>query len=75
MKIEYNYYEDTCRLHNTDKGRDVIADILDFYPQKHLIVSIQKVAKVTLKYNRYQDIYIGSSAGLEFTSKGPNLNA
>ena len=71
MKIEYTEYKDTCWLHNTDKGKDVVADILDFYPEKHLIVSIEKVAKVTLKYNRYQGIYVGSSAGLEFTTRGP----
>jgi len=65
-------FDSTCWVHNTDNGKDVIADILDFYPGKHLIISIEKVAKVTLKYNSMQDCYIGSSAGLEFISSGPN---
>ena len=68
----YTEYEDTCRVHNTDTGKIKIADVLDFKPGKRLIVSIERVAKVTLEYNSYHGIYVGSSAKLEFTSEGPS---
>jgi len=64
-------YADTCEIHNTDRGKIVIVEVLDFQPQKKLVVSVQRSVKVTLPYNEFHNVYIGSMAGMEFTSNGP----
>jgi len=68
VKVEY---ADTCEIHNTDRDKTMTVDILDFRPEKKLVVSVQRSIKVTLTYNEYHKVYIGSMAGMEFTSNGP----
>jgi len=68
MRIEY---ADTCEIHNTDRDKTMTVEVLDFLPQKKLVVSVQRSVKVTLSYNEYHKVYIGSMAGMEFTSHGP----
>lgn len=64
-------YADTCVLHNTDKGQDVEAEVMEFRPGHFLKVSINRQIKVQLQYLAGKDIYVGSMAGYEFTSSGP----
>lgn len=64
-------YSDTVTLHNTDKGQDVEAEVLEFKPNHFLTVSIQRQIKVKLQYVASKNVYIGSMAGFEFTTKGP----
>ena len=64
-------YADKVVLHNTDKGQDVEAEVLEFKPNHFLKVSIQRQIKVTLQYMPQKNIYVGSMAGYEFTSEGP----
>jgi len=64
-------YADTCVLHNTDKGQDVEAEIINFSPRHSITVSINRQIKVTLLYRPQKDIYVGSMAGYEFTTTGP----
>jgi len=68
MRVEY---ADTCEIHNTDRDKVMTVEVLDFLPQKKLVVSVQRSVKVTLTYNEYHKVYIGSMAGMEFTSSGP----
>ena len=68
MRIEY---ADKCEIHNTDRDKTMTVEVLDFLPQKKLVVSVQRSIKVTLTYNEYHKVYIGSMAGMEFTSHGP----
>ena len=68
MRVEY---ADTCEIHNTDRDKTMAVEVLDFLPQKKLVVSVQRSVKVTLTYNEYHKVYIGSMAGMEFTSHGP----
>ena len=68
MRVEY---ADTCEIHNTDRDKTMTVEVLDFFPQKKLVVSVQRSVKVTLTYNEYHKVYIGSMAGMEFTSTGP----
>jgi len=68
MRVEY---ADTCEIHNTDRDKTMTVEVLDFFPQKKLVVSVQRSVKVTLTYNEYHKVYIGSMAGMEFTSNGP----
>lgn len=64
-------YDDKCKIHNTDHDKTVEVDILDFVPQKKLIVSVQKSVKLTLAWDDKHHIYVGSMGGMEFTSEGP----
>ena len=64
-------YDDKVVLHNTDKGQDVEAEVLEFKPNHFLTVSIQRQIKVMLKYVATKHVYVGSMAGFEFTTKGP----
>ena len=68
MRVEY---ADTCEIYNTDRDKTMTVEVLDFFPQKKLVVSVQRSVKVTLTYNEYHKVYIGSMAGMEFTSTGP----
>lgn len=64
-------YEDKVVLHNTDKGQDVEAEVLEFKPNHFLSVSIQRQIKLKMQYVAGKNIYLGSMAGLEFTTPGP----
>ena len=64
-------YDDKCKIHNTDHDKTVEAEILDFVPQKKLIVSFQRSVKVNLSWDDKHHVYVGSMGGLEFTSEGP----
>jgi len=68
MRVEY---ADTCEIHNTDRDKVMTVEILDFRPQNKLVVSIERSVKVTLSYSDYHKVYVGSVAGMEFTSSGP----
>ncbi len=64
-------YEDTCKLKNTNNGIEVTAEVMDFKPQRSLTVSLNRSVKVSLNYLERTKIYVGSMAGVEFTSQGP----
>lgn len=64
-------YADTCVLHNTDRGQDVEAEVMEFRPGMFLSVSVHRSVKIKLLYNQHNQLYIGSMAGYEFTSPGP----
>jgi len=68
MRVEY---ADTCQIFNTDREKVMTVDVLDFRPEKKLVVSVERSVKVTLVYNEFHKVYIGSMAGMEFTSVGP----
>jgi len=68
MRVEH---ADTCEIHNTDRDRTMTVEILGFRPQNKLVVSIERSVKVTLSYDEFHKVYIGSMAGMEFTSSGP----
>jgi hypothetical protein len=65
-------YQDTCKLKNTNNGIEVTAEILDFKPLKILTVTLNRSVKVSLNYLERTKIYVGTMAGVEFTSNGPN---
>ena len=64
-------YNDRCKIHNTDHGKTEEVEILDFSLGKKLVVSVQRSVKLTLSYVDKHKIYVGSMAGMEFTSEGP----
>ena len=65
-------YKDTCELFCTDKDRTEMAELLNFVPGKLLTVSIHRSIKISLRYDEKHKQYVGSAAGLEFISKGPD---
>jgi hypothetical protein len=64
-------YDDTVKLHCTDNSKIIDAEVLDFNPRHVLTVSVQRAIKLILKYNAAGDNYVGSMAGMEFTTQGP----
>jgi hypothetical protein len=71
-------YADTCEVTNTDRGRTVTGEILNFVPQKLLDVSVDRSVKISMRWQPapnknfdYDGLYIGSVSGMEFTSHGP----
>lgn len=65
------YYEETCVLENTDRGRKFEADVVNFNPQKNIACVIEGGVEIRLQYDNKHDQYVGSMAGFEFTTRGP----
>lgn len=64
-------YDDHCKIYNTDHEKTADVEILDFSPGKRLVVSVERSVKLKLSYDERHHIYVGSMAGMEFTSEGP----
>lgn len=65
------YYEDTCDVKCNDNDMNVKAEVLDFKRGYMLTVSINRQIKLNLRYNTGTKMYVGSKAGMEFSSFGP----
>lgn len=63
-------FDDVCDIKG-DNGTVISAEVLDFAPQKYLRVSVKRSVTLTLKYIPKQDFYLGTMAGMEFTTSGP----
>ncbi len=64
-------YEDTCVLHCTDNDQELTVDVMDFRPERYLKVSIEKQIPLNMQYQERFNNYVGSVAGREFTTFGP----
>ena len=64
-------YDDTVKLYCTDRSQTIEGEVLDYKPGHILTVSIQRSIKLILKYNAPGNNYVGSMAGMEFTTPGP----
>jgi len=62
-------FDDVVDLLCTNNGNVVNGEVLEYYPSKSLVVSINRQIKLTLRHNG--KLYVGNQAGLEFTSSGP----
>jgi hypothetical protein len=65
------YYEDTCTLENTDRGRTFVAEVVNFNYQKNIACVIEGGVEIRLQYDSKHKQYVGSMAGFEFITKGP----
>ena len=65
-------YAKECIVECTDNGKTLEVDIGDFKPESFLTVYMNTV-KVNLQYDTKHKIYVGSMAGLEFITDGPDL--
>jgi len=64
-------YSDTAEITCTENNQSLTGEILDFKPEQSLSVSINRQAKVILKYNTRNKNYIGKVGTMEFVSDGP----
>jgi hypothetical protein len=64
-------YEDTCTVHCTDTGKEMEAEVMDFRAGHYLKVSVQRKIALHMNYADRFNEYVGSAAGLEFTTAGP----
>ena len=72
MKIK-NLSEDKCSVQCVDNDKIMQGEILNFRPEEHLSLSIQRSVKLEMKYNSITKIYEGKMAGLTFITKGPTI--
>lgn len=64
-------FEDTCEITGVANGTSVVGEILTFREKQTIVATIQRSAKVTLRWDDRIDLYVGSLGGVEFQSRGP----
>jgi len=64
-------FEDTCEITGIKNDISVVGEILTFKEKQLIIATIQRSAKVTLRWNERAELYVGSLGGVEFRSQGP----
>ena len=71
MPSENVYTSDSCQLQCVDNDKQMIAEVLNFKPGKHLSVSVLRQVKLEMKYNDITHVYEGKMGGLTFVTAGP----
>jgi len=66
-------YESICQVDCTDNGKTMEADVSFFKPKDLCKILFEGKIEVYLRYNSKHQVYVGSKAGMEFITKGPNL--
>ena len=64
-------FEDTCEIVGIKNDVKVLGEILTFREKDLIIATIQRSAKVTLRWQPHANAYVGSLGGVEFQSAGP----
>ncbi len=64
-------FEDTCEITGIKNDISVLGEILTFREKNIIIATIERSAKVTLRWNEHAKLYVGSLGGVEFQSSGP----
>lgn len=60
----------TCKVKNTNTGREVTADILSKSDKSLRVVPVGTTSPMTLTRRDTRGPYVGHLAGMEFTSNG-----
>ena len=71
MAARETRFEDTCEITGIKNDISVLGEILTFKEKDIIIATIQRSAKVTLRWKEHAELYIGSLGGVEFQSPGP----
>lgn len=71
MTIRETRFDDTCEITGIKNGITVTGEILTFRENDVIIATINRSAKVTLRWQDRSDLYVGSMSGVEFSSPGP----
>lgn len=64
-------FADTCEITSVRNGTSTVGEILTFREKDLIIATIQRSAKVTLRWQQHASAYVGSLGGVEFESPGP----
>jgi hypothetical protein len=64
-------FEDTCEITGLKNGIVVVGEIINFKEKGVIVATINRAAKVSLHWQEQAGQYVGSLAGVEFTSAGP----
>jgi len=68
-------FEDTCEIAGVHTGASVVGEIIKFREKDLIVATIQRSAKVTLRWDERAQLYVGSLGGVEFQSAGPKSQA
>ena len=71
MAVRETRFEDTCEITGIKNDISVLGEILTFKEKDIIIATIQRSAKVTLRWKEHAELYICSLGGVEFQSAGP----
>ena len=74
MTVRETRFEDTCEITGIRNNISVLGEILKFRDKEIIIATINRSAKVTLKWQPHANLYIGSLGGVEFSSAGPKAH-
>jgi hypothetical protein len=74
MTVRETRFEDTCEITGIKNNISVLGEILKFREKDVIIATINRSAKVTLRWQEHAELYIGSMVGVEFSSKGPKAH-
>lgn len=69
--VRITEFADTCEITGIKTGVVTTGEILKFKENEVIIATIKRSARVTLHWKDHANLYIGSMAGIEFTSPGP----
>lgn len=64
------HHDNTCDVTCTDNDKTVSAEVAHFRPNEALTI-ILATNKINMKYQPTAKVYVGSTMGMEFISKGP----
>jgi hypothetical protein len=64
-------FEDTCEITGVKNDISVVGEILTFREKDIIIATINRSARVTMRWNDRVNVYVGSLGGVEFRSPGP----
>ena len=65
-------HSNTCRIKQTASGREVTGEVMAFNEGRNLTVVMNKSVKIMMTWNGR--MYEGRSAGMDFTSAGPEVS-
>lgn len=69
---QYTQFDDVCDVTCISNGTTEVGEILSFREEEFISLTIRRSVKLRLNWNKRAGLYIGSMAGLEFQSEGPN---
>jgi len=69
---EMTRHSDKCMVTCVSSKKSSEADVMEFTDRKHLVVSLNRSVKLTMKWNGR--CYEGRTAGLDFETAGPKVS-
>jgi len=72
MNGQHTQFDDVCDVTCISSGTTEVGEILHFREKEFISLTIRRSVKLRLNWNERAGLYIGSMAGLEFQSDGPN---